>query len=701
MSRGVFRGVVSAPRPASAWVLVLVASASLWITGQLDRVAIAAQVVALLFSFARRARPLAVQRGPVGLNVGMFAIVAQTIAVALRGEPSTVALAHFAALTQGLQLLDARPRSTEYLLVALALFQVILASNLTDSVFFPPLLVAFLLAAVWTLLVHTLRSEAVEAGDPAAVTRAITPGLLRTTLLASGLSVLLALALFVALPRLRSNVVSGSGIGPAFAAAGFSSHVVLGDLGRIRGDPAIAMRVETLEGIAPGPFERYWRGLAFDRFDGMAWSITPPRRLPVAGSPEGGVGFGPRPKVVNLVQRIVREPVEAGVLFAVGDPRQLQGTVRRVERDASGGLYAVGQADERIRYTIATFLHHWRDEDLARDVASPPARTGSRYLDLPRLGARVAELAREITAAGRTDAERVRAIERHLIAHGRYTDDPPPLGADRGSPVEAFLTEGLAGHCEYFASGMVVLVRSLGFPARLVNGFAGGRENGIGDFVEVRRSDAHSWVEVHYARAGWVAYDPTPPDLRAVPAASLSLRERAAELASALELWWYQRVVGFDRSDQIAALRRAWLAWQASSTPDDPAAPRPARAWATTRLSISGWRGPALGLAALAAAGLLASRLRGRAQGEGVPRAYLAALRLLARRGLVREPGTTARAFARRVVRERPGPGATAFATLTESYLAERFGRRASRSGVAELAALRRALRGAGGRHPR
>src|SRR5262245_3384750 len=316
VSRRVFRGAVAAPRPTSAWVLVSVASASLWITGQLDRGAIAAQVLALAFSFLRRGRPFAWQRSPVSLNVGMLAIVAETIAVALRGAPSTVALAHFAALTQGLQLLDARPRSTEYLLVALALFQVILASNLTDSVFFPPLLVAFLLAAVWTLLVHTLRSEAIEAGDPGAVTRAITPGLLRTTLLASGVSVLLALALFVALPRLRSNVVSGPGIGRAFAAAGFSSRVELGDLGRIRGDPAIAMRIETLRGALPAPTERYWRGLAFDRFDGTAWSITPPGRLPVAGSPEGGVAFGPRPKVVNLVQRIVREPVEAGVLFA-------------------------------------------------------------------------------------------------------------------------------------------------------------------------------------------------------------------------------------------------------------------------------------------------------------------------------------------------------------------------------------------------
>ena len=140
MSRGSFRARVGAPRPASAWVLVVVASATLWITRQLDTWAVAVQVAAIFVSLWRREAPFAWQKSAVVLNLGMVGISSATVAVALRGEPSTIGLAHFAALTQGLQLLDARPRHTEFLLVTLALFQVILASNLTDSVFFPPLL---------------------------------------------------------------------------------------------------------------------------------------------------------------------------------------------------------------------------------------------------------------------------------------------------------------------------------------------------------------------------------------------------------------------------------------------------------------------------------------------------------------------------------------------------------------------------------
>src|SRR5262249_61372000 len=128
------------------------------------------------------------------------------------------------------------------------------------------------------------------------------------------------------------TLASAPGLGRRLAAAGFSSRVELGDLGRIREAPALAMRVETLGGAPPAVSERYWRGLAFDRFDGTAWSITPAGREPVPGSPEGGVGFGPRPNGGNLPQRLVREPVRARVIFAGGDPGPPPGPVGPTRR---------------------------------------------------------------------------------------------------------------------------------------------------------------------------------------------------------------------------------------------------------------------------------------------------------------------------------------------------------------------------------
>jgi hypothetical protein len=686
---------VDAPRPASAWLLVVVASATLWITGQLEPWAIAVQLAAILGSFARRRSPLACQRSPIALNLAMAAIVAAAIAVAPRGGPATIPLAHFAVLTQGLQLLDARPRRTEFMLVTLALFQVILASNLTDSVLFTPLLAAFLLASVWTLLVHTLRSEAIEAGDPHSVTRAITPGLLRTTLLASGLSLVLALALFTVLPRLRSSVVTGPSFSSPVATAGFSESVVLGTLGRIRQDRSIALRVETLEGRPPDAGAAYWRGLAFDEFDGSSWSITPPGRSAVPGSPELGLSFGRDPDGVNLVQRIVREPVQGGVLFGVGEVRGFRGTARRLARDTSGGLYAASPSEARVRYTIATQRRSWRDEDLRRDVAIPPRRGGERYLQLPELSQATGALARQIARGAATDADRVRALESYLLRNGRYTDHPlENRSARAGSPVEAFLLGKLSGHCEYFASAMVLLARSLGIPARLVNGFAGGEQNQIGGFVELTRSDAHAWVEVHYQRAGWVRYDPTPPDLRARPAAALSLATRLQQLGSALELWWFQRVVGFDRADQIRTVERAWLAWK--GTGRRPAQARKRQSWSLAdwhRGRSLPWREGTLVSAGLGAIATLVWRLRRARARPSLHPTYARALRLLARRKLLPPASATARDFARTVSTALPGAAGRAFATLTEGYLAERFGGRPWVSAGADLHALRGGLR--------
>jgi transglutaminase-like putative cysteine protease len=679
--------------------MVTVAGATLWITQQLDAWAVLAQAAALLVSLWRRDDPFPWQRSPIALNVGMLGIVVGTILVALRGEPSTIALAHFAATTQGLQLLDARPRRTEFLLVALALFQVILAANLTDSVFFTPLLIAFLFATVWTLIVHTLRSEALEACVDRELSATFTPALIRTTSLACLLAVAIAAVLFVTLPRLRSSVISGSGAGPSQAMSGFSDKVEFGELGRIRKDPRVVLRVETLEGEPPRPMEGYWRGLAFDTFDGRTWSVTPPDRVRVPGSAEGGIGLSPNPGDFDLVQRIVREPVTAGVLFVVGEPRGIQGTVRRLERDGSGGLYAAGQDDERIRYTVRSKRAPIGDARLATDRALPPRRHGERYLQLPPLDPAFRDLAASIVAGMPDDAARVRAIERHLLTHGRYSDTPPaPDPASGLSPVERFALGEMAGHCEYFASAMVLLARVDGLPARLVNGFAGGRTNSIGGFLELSRSDAHAWVEVHYERAGWVRYDPTPADQRMGAEPPLSLSASLRELGSALELWWFQRVVGFDRADQVKALRSAWLAWRGRGQRGEASGPsRPAK----PRDGLEGpWREGVLVLLCLTAALLLGTALLRRSRRRSaVPVAYQRALRLLARRGLVRAPHVTARDFAAEVGSRLPADAGRIFAELTERYLATRFGAGASLDPGA-WRDLRVALRGVPRRAP-
>ena len=692
MSRLEFRVPVALPRPRSATLMVALATGTLAITGQVAPWALGIAALALGFVALRGEQHARWRTNAWLLNAGLAGCIAAASALWLRGALAIVALAHFAVLAQALQLLDTRARRSEFLLVALAVFQVTIAANLTDSAWYPLLLVAFTVCCVWTLVVHTLRAEALEAGELGAAQRILSVGLWRTTLLASLASVAFSALLFPILPRIRSGAIFARGFGSGIASAGFSDRVELGDIGRIRQDASVALRVETLEGEALAPAQRYWRGLAFDRFDGRRWSVSAEPPIPVYGDPEIGVDLGGPRHGERIVQRIAREEMTPGVVFAAGFPTLVRGGLGRLVRDGNGSVLAHSTTGKRAIYQVVT---HVPARVTAAKRFRPQREDVSRYLQLPPLDPAVAALARQIAAGAHTDAERVAAIERHLQRTGRYTDTPPAL-AEGVSPIEQFLLTRTEGHCEYFASAEVVLLRSLGIPARLVNGYAGGHENEVGGFIEVAQSDAHAWVEVHSADAGWVASDPTPVDLRLAGADALRSLSSLGDLASALELWWFGNVVDFDRGHQARALRDLWMSWnrwRAEMRGEAGGAePETQQSSDSEPGSEIPWKWLAVGAGALFALSRL-RRLRAGSAAAGLPRDYARALRLLRRRGLARAPATSARAFSRAVAEGISPAGAEAFAGLTEAYLAERFGNARAPSGARELACLRESLR--------
>jgi len=689
VSRLEFREPLALPRPRAATLMAAIAALTLAITGQMEPFALALATLGIGYAALRGESHAGWRRNALVLNAGLAICVAAGIALWARGALAIVALAHFAVLAETLQLLDARPRRSEFLLVALAVFEVTMAANLTDSAWYPLLLIAFTVCCVWTLVVHTLRAEALEAGELGAAQRILTVGLWRTTLLASLVSVAFSTLLFPILPRIRSGAIFDRSFGGGGASAGFSDRVELGDIGRIRQDASVALRVETVEGDTLPAAARYWRGLAFDHFDGRRWSIGRFLPEPIYGDPEIGVDLGGSRKGERLVQRITREPVNPGVVFSAGAPTLVRGAIGRLMRDANGSLIAYATTDKRAIYQVVTrSIPH----DLPNDRSESPRASEGRYLQLPPLDPRVAALAHEITARATSDAERAAALERWLQEHGRYTDAPPQIAEGR-APIDQFLLSRTEGHCEYFASAHVVMLRSLGIPARVVNGYAGGHENTLGGFVEVSQSDAHAWVEVHYDDAGWVAYDPTPADLRLAGADALRGLSSISDLASALELWWFRNVVDFDRGTQARALRDLWMRWnrwRAAQRGEAP--PPPLQSEDSSDAPSLPWRWLALG-AALAFAVARVLRRRGAAEGAELPRDYRRALALLRRRGLVRTPATSARAFASEVAMRIPEPGAWAFRVLTEAYLAQRFGGTPAQSGTRELARLRDTLR--------
>jgi len=337
---------------------------------------------------------------------------------------------------------------------------------------------------------------------------------------------------------------------------------------------------------------------------------------------------------------------------------------------------APGDSDDLHTYAGTHYIAYSRDAmSMVRAGVGIPLRdldpaAVAPFLALPAsLSPRVIDLARRITA-GRTNAPaKLLAIIDWLRTSHQYTTNLQrnPAIAD---PLEDFLFEQKAGHCEYFASATAILLRASGVPSRYVNGFLGGEWNEIGHYIAVRENRAHSWAEAYLGELGWMRVDATPPTR------SLFRMGRLRQLFDSIDFFWSRWVVGYDLGRQIELARK--LGHRLGGDGDEGTRHPWKFPWAKVLIG------------ALVAGGLwaLSRRLRRRradplgvsgsalrAAGAPVARLYEKALRQLARRGLARRRSETPREFAARVAAGGV-TGAEVLAQLTELYVGARFGRR-------------------------
>jgi len=149
--------------------------------------------------------------------------------------------------------------------------------------------------------------------------------------------------------------------------------------------------------------------------------------------------------------------------------------------------------------------------NFARRLSMVAQDAYSRYLQLPEsLPQRVKDMARNLTSAAKNDYDKVKAIETYLSKNYLYTLNPPRTPSDRDF-VDYFLFDLKQGYCTYYASAMTVLVRSIGIPARYVEGYVLPPMPTSGDTYEVTNEQAHAWVEVYFEGFGWVPFEPTSP----------------------------------------------------------------------------------------------------------------------------------------------------------------------------------------------
>lgn len=306
---------------------------------------------------------------------------------------------------------------------------------------------------------------------------------------------------FLTFPRV-SRGWSGRGDVPMVSVAGFSESVSIGEFGsQIVGNPQIVLRIEFPDGPPPDLSTLYWRGRTFDRFDGTRWSRTYP--MPPSGAPSAW--YRERWQGPLFRQRIFASAMEAKVLFA-------QHPVLRIDADRRTGAVFDNAGDFVYWGAAAPAYTAWSM------TAPPPANelraaTGTfnpgrnRYLQLPPVSDELRALAASITAGATNRYDQALAVQSYLRTFA-YTLELPRTAAE--ATLEHFLFRRRAGHCEYFSTAMVVLLRTLGVQAREVNGFRGGEWSQFGDYLAVTQNQAHSWVEVWFPNYGWVTFDPTP-----------------------------------------------------------------------------------------------------------------------------------------------------------------------------------------------
>jgi protein-glutamine gamma-glutamyltransferase len=477
-----------------------------------------------------------------------------------------LASVHFLLLVTIVRLYSAITDRDATFLAMLSFSGVLASAVFTVDTYFLGLFFAFMVFAVATFVGLEVRRGAAGAispplqADPLRERRFYRALTLATLSVAFG-GIVLGSILFFFFPRFNAGFLSSAGLQTTFM-SGFSGSVELGEIGEIKKDSTVVMRVKT------GSPVRYpmlrWRGIALTTFDGHRWFSNAGPKEKVYPSGTGWILINPQvsmeaPTSVDLRFTVLLQPMATDSLFAPANLLAIHPAFvsaapgyssylhrGNLLRDPTGSIFNSFRNFVQIEYQAESLLPAV-EPNVAR-VASTNYSDQMRatYLQLPRLDPRIPELARQITRSENNPYDRAVALEYYLRRNFSYTLNL--TGRAGQDPLAHFLFESRAGHCEYFASAMTVMLRTLGIPSREVNGFLPGEFNDVGGDYIVRASDAHSWVEAYFPGSGWITFDPTPPALDS----GSGLFSRLGMYLDWIQLNWNEWVINYDFSHQTA-----------------------------------------------------------------------------------------------------------------------------------------------------
>jgi protein-glutamine gamma-glutamyltransferase len=680
------------------YLLVLTGFGTLAGTGALDlpsMILVGAALALRGYLLGVRRSVVISERWTTPLSIGYFVFfTVDYLAFSRNFLSATVHLALFGVVVR---MFSVRRERDHVTLAILAFLMVLVSAVLTVDSLFLLAFAAFMLMAVLTfVLMEMRRSErsanvrARHSSDPqehrhlAFALARIAPSLMALILVCGAV-------LFFVMPRMSAGYLGGYSFGTDFS-SGFSDHVQLGEIGRIQQSNSIVMHVQ-VDGDSSGRYDLHWRGVALADFDGRAWSnsreqsflrrasdntFIVPRGL--SGSPDDRG----RENVIHY--RVLMEPIGTNVFFLAPWVRSVSGNYRSVAIDPGGALYDFDSRHAISQYEAISNIATPFPGELRMAGREYPTAIGTSYLHFPELDPRVPQLAAQITGSEKNNYDKAAAIEHYLRTRFGYTLELPQTSPK--DPIANFLFERKQGHCEYFASSMAVMLRTLGIPSRVVTGFRSDEFNDLTGSYVVRAKDAHAWVEAYFPGYGWQTFDPTPAGNSGGTPQGWG---RVSLYVDAMASFWREWVVSYDSSHQYvlgqAAVTGSRNLWEG------------ARKWARNHYkSMLKWarrsqdrieRSPgssALTGAGIALALLILANLKRilrlfyqrwleahpeRSPEQAASMWYERMARVLARRGLRKAAAQTAQEFARKIKDERLREPVTRF---TAAYESARFG---------------------------
>jgi transglutaminase-like putative cysteine protease len=324
---------------------------------------------------------------------------------------------------------------------------------------------------------------------------------------------------FAAIPQPRRDETAAPG-----ARGVLPRSFLLGEAPELLDTVVMTATVRCGAGCQPALLQGYhWRAGSYDIYTGRGWSFSPEREEQVAagdqiedqllGAGEIGDMEGEQSSVV-LTQRVQWIFDERQIRYTIGYPLHFDQPIIVSWRGPGDLSRARGLVNSPTAYAVESWIPQATAAQLRQtrleDV--PPALLG-RYTALPdSVPERVRELAEELVtnhsplATDLNPYDQARAIEQFLRQY-TYTLEVelPPAGAD---VVDYFLFDAQEGYCDYYASAMVVLARSVGLPARLATGFLP-QPPDANDEQTIRQINGHSWAEIYFAGFGWIEFEPT------------------------------------------------------------------------------------------------------------------------------------------------------------------------------------------------